>query len=279
MFDQLESFNARPKVFGVYTAEDLWTDPHISEKMLSYHLDGNVAMASRTSEFIDRSLTWLTSYAKIGPGTAVLDLGCGPGLYSNPLAALGAHVVGVDFSERSLRHARSTAPNKDSSPTYLEGNYLDVDIPGSFDLILLAMCDYCALSATQRHMLLDRVRSLLRSGGRFVFDVYTLASMRGRQETVTYEPQLMDGFWSADPYHGFVRTFRYERERVTLDKYEIVEAHRSRTIYNWLQYFDSASIAEEIGACNLATVDLFGDLTGANLNPDSAEFCIVAQHA
>lgn len=279
MFDQLENFNARPKIFGVYTAEDLWNDPHISEKMLSYHLDGYVAMASRTSEFIDRSLTWLTSYAKIGPGTKVLDLGCGPGLYSNPLAALGAHVVGVDFSERSIRHARSTAPNRDSSPTYLEGNYLDVDIPGSFDLILLAMCDYCALSSTQRRLLLNRVSSLLQADGRFVFDVYTVASTRDRQESVTYEPQLMDGFWSADPYHGFARTFRYESERVILDKYEIVEAHRSRTIYNWLQYFDSASIAEEIEAGGLAIVDTFGDLTGADLNPDSAEFCIVAQNA
>ncbi len=103
--------------------------------------------------------------------------------------------------------------------------------------------------------------------------------MPDRRESVTYGPQLMDGFWSADPYHGFARTFRYERERVTLDNYEIVEAHRSRTIYNWLQYFDSASIAEEIGACDLAIIDRFGDRIGAVLNPDSAESCIVAQHA
>lgn len=279
MFDQLESFNARPEVFGVYTAEDLWTDPHISEKMLSYHLDGDVAMASRTSEFIGRSLTWLASYAEIGRGTAVLDLGCGPGLYSNPIAALGAQVVGIDFSARSLRHARLAKPTKDTSPTYIDGNYLDVDIPGSFDLILLAMCDYCALSPTQRYTLLNRVRSLLRANGRFIFDVYGLASMRDREETVNYEPRLMDGFWSADPYHGFIRTFRYERARVTLDKYEIVEAHRSRSIYNWLQYFDPASVAEELEACNLAISEHFGDLTGANFTPDSSQFCIVAQRS
>jgi SAM-dependent methyltransferase len=35
-------------------------------------------------------------HAAIGPGTSVLDLGCGPGRIAAPLAALGHPVVGVD---------------------------------------------------------------------------------------------------------------------------------------------------------------------------------------
>ncbi len=276
VFNQLEKIGARPDVFGAYTAADLWTDPHISEQMLGYHLNGDVASASRTTAFIGDSLNWLAAYLDIGPRTGVLDLGCGPGLYTNPLAMLGAQVVGVDFSKRSLHHARSAAPKEGAPPTYIHGNYLDVDIPGTFDLVLMAMCDYCALSPSQRRTLLDRVSSLLRPDGRFVFDVYGLASMRGREETVIYAPELMDGFWSAELYHGFHHTFVYERERVILDRYEIVEATRSRTIYNWLQHFDSSSIEQELNASDFEVIALFGDLTGANLIPDPSEFCVVA---
>ena len=148
LFNQLENIRARPKVFDVYTAEDLWADPYVSEQMLTYHLDGDVAMASRTSDFISRSLDWLEALAKIHTGMGVLDLGCGPGLYSNPIAALGARTVGVDFSDRSIQYARSAAPPGCTPATYIHGNYLDVDIPDTFDLVLLAMCDYCATTPT-----------------------------------------------------------------------------------------------------------------------------------
>lgn len=275
MFGQLESIGARPKVFGAYTAEELWADPHISEQMLAFHLDGAVALASRTSDFIDRSLAWLTATTGIDTGTGVLDLGCGPGLYSNPIAALGARTVGVDFSARSLEHARRSA-TAGTMATFIHGNYLDVEIPEEYDVVLLAMCDYCALSPAQRRTLLERIILLLRPGGRFVFDVYGMRSMQERNETARYAPMLMDGFWSREKYHGFVHTFLYETAAVSLDKYDIIEADRWRTIYNWSQHFSPASLERELAICGFDIEAVFGDLTGADLHPDPSEFCVIA---
>ena len=56
---------------------------------------------------------------------------------------------------------------------------------------------------------------------------------------------MMDGFWSAAPYFGFLNTFRYEAEHVVLDRYTIVEAVRTRTIFNWFQYFDRDELTAE----------------------------------
>lgn len=277
LFEQLESINARPEPFSNYTAEDLWADPHISQQMLSAHLNGDVAMASRTTSFIERSLRWITQLASLEQAarSRILDLGCGPGLYANRLALTGAEVIGVDFSERSIRHASGSA-NQSASPTYVLGNYLEVDIHGTFDLILLAMCDYCALSPNQRRTLLRRVHTWLRPGGRFVFDVYGLQSLRDRDEGVIYSPDLMDGFWSPGVYHGFHRTFVYEDHALVLDKFDIIEAERSRSIYNWLQHFDVVSITTELEACGLAVDGLYGDLTGAQFAADLREYCVVA---
>lgn len=142
--------------------------------MLAFHLDGTVDLSSRTTGTISRSLRWLTGPLGVGAGTRVLDLGCGPGLYSNALAAAGALVAGVDFSERSLRHAEITAPAGPGRVTYVHGDYLDVPIPGAFDVALMIfcdLCDLCALSPVQRGRLLERVAVLLAPGGRFVLDV------------------------------------------------------------------------------------------------------------
>jgi len=102
MFMELEKINARPKPFEHYTARELWTNRHTAQKMLEYHLNEKVDAASRNSAFIERSVSWIAREFGIGQ---VADFGCGPGLYANRLAALGAEVTGIDFSANSLDHA------------------------------------------------------------------------------------------------------------------------------------------------------------------------------
>jgi 2-polyprenyl-3-methyl-5-hydroxy-6-metoxy-1,4-benzoquinol methylase len=85
----------------------LWTDKHIAEQMLSYHLNETVDAASRNHAFIQDSVSWMTNLFSIGEGKHIADFGCGPGLYTLPLAQTGARVTGIDFSENSLRYARA----------------------------------------------------------------------------------------------------------------------------------------------------------------------------
>ena len=42
-------------------------------------------------------------------GARVLDLGCGPGLYTTRLAKLGHTCVGIDFSPASIAYAKAEA--------------------------------------------------------------------------------------------------------------------------------------------------------------------------
>ena len=55
LFEALRDVSSRPRPFETYTARTLWADEHISEQMLTYHLDPNVDLASRRIEFIDAS--------------------------------------------------------------------------------------------------------------------------------------------------------------------------------------------------------------------------------
>lgn len=279
LFDTLENINERPEVYSRYTADALWNSPDISEMMLRFHLDGNVDLASRRTEFIEASLAWIGDTFRLGPGSRVVDLGCGPGLYAHELARTSTDVTGVDFSERSIDYARSRATADGLLIDYVLADYLAWQPEGQFDLATMIMCDYCALSPEQRAALLKRVRALLAPGGAFLFDVYSLAYYATWEEQVAYGPGLMDDFWSAQPYYGFLNTFRYDSEKVVLEKYTIVEAEAVREYYNWFQHYDLDSLRAEIEAAGLALETAVGDVAGAEFEPTAPEFAVIVRHS
>ena len=277
MFDLLLEVNRRPKLFSEYTARELWTDPYTSEQMLAYHLDKYVDAASRNHAFLDQSVEWILSHFGLSAKSKVADFGCGPGLYAQRLARAGLKVTGIDFSANSLRYAREKAADENLDIEYVEADYLSFDTDHRFDLIIMIMCDYCALNPDQRSMLLHKFRTFLAEGGAILLDVYSSYMFDGRKESATYELNLLNSFWAPDEYFGFLNTFKYDDERVLLDKYTIVEQNRTRQVFNWLQCFEPLEIKSEFDSCNLRVVELWGDVAGKVFDPEASEFAIVAR--
>ncbi len=277
MFEELDKLNTRPKPFEFYTASDLWTDDHTSKKMLSFHLEKDIDVSSRNAAFINRSVDWISSYFNVTAGTKIADFGCGPGLYVTRLAQKGADVTGIDFSKRSIQYAQEVATRENMSIQYVNQNYLEFETDGRFHLILMIMCDFCALSPNQRRLMLGKFHALLESGGSVLLDVYSLTAFEQREETAKYEADLLDGFWSPNRYYGFLNTFKYEEEKVILDKYTLVEATGTRTVYNWLQYFTPETLEKELAECGFAVEKLCSDVAGSHYNPESTEFAVVAK--
>jgi len=277
MFKELERINARPEPFEFYTARDLWTDEHTSEQMLKFHLNEDIDISSRNAAFIDRSVEWIVSHFGVEAGTKTADFGCGPGLYAARLARRQAIVTGIDFSRRSIQHGMQVAANEGLPIRYVNEDYLEFDTDDRFDLVLMIMCDFCALSPEQRKRMLGKFHTLLKEGGSVLLDVYSLNAFSRRQEKALYEANLLDGFWSGNEYYGFQNTFRYDEEKVVLDKYTIVEADRTRTIYNWLQYFSPETLKEEFTACGFSVEGIFGDVAGTPFDSKADEFAIVAK--
>lgn len=277
MFEELEKINTRPEPFEFYTASELWTDEHTSKQMLSFHLNEEVDLSSRNISFIDQSVEWIASHFNIVAGTKIADFGCGPGLYSTRFARRHADVTGIDFSERSIEYAKESAVHEGLDICYTHQNYLEFDTEKRFDLITMIMCDFCALSPNQRSHMLSKFHALLKSGGSVLLDVYSLTAFEQQEETAKYEINLLDGFWSPKKYYGFLNTFKYEEEKVILDKYTLVEATRTRTVYNWLQYFTPETLEKEFVKCGFAIEKFYSDVAGSPYNPETKEFAVVAK--
>jgi cyclopropane fatty-acyl-phospholipid synthase-like methyltransferase len=245
--------------------------------MLSFHLDEEIDVSSRNAAFIERSVEWIASHFNVGIGTKIADFGCGPGLYTMRLAKQKADVTGIDFSKRSIRYAQEIAIKEGLDIHYFNQNYLEFETDERFGLVLMIMCDFCALSPAQRKKMLSKFHTMLQSGGSVLLDVYSLAAFEQREEKAIYEANLLDGFWSPDKYYGFLNTFKYEKEKVVLDKYTIVEANLTRTVYNWLQYFSPEELGRDFVECGFAVEAFFSDVAGSPYDPDSTEFAIVAK--
>ena len=276
MFKELKEINSRPAPFEFYTADELWTNEHTAEQMLQYHLNESIDVSSRRAEFIDRSVEWLVSHFKVDDTAEIADFGCGPGLYSSRLAERGAKVTGIDFSENSLGYAKEAAEKKGFNIDYVQANYLNFETAKRFDLAVMIMCDFCALSPAQRKIMLVKFHSLLKPGGFVLLDVYSLNSFNQKEESATYERNQLNGFWSPDDYYCFVNTFKYEEEKVSLDKYTIVEETGTRVVYNWLQHFSRESLQDEFTANGFKVEGVYSDVAGTPFNPKSPEIAIVA---
>ena len=277
MFEELEKINTRPKPFEFYTASDLWTDEHTSARMLSFHLNEAIDVSSRNAQFINRSVEWIASRFNVGKDTKIADFGCGPGLYATRLAKRRASVTGIDFSRRSIEYAKEVAASEQLNIKYVKQNYLDFETEDWFDLVLMIMCDFCALSPTQRRGILSKFHKILKPGGSVLLDVYSLSAFDQREEVATYEVNPLNGFWSPNKYYGFLNTFKYQEEKVVLDKYIIVESERTRTVYNWLQYFTPEELEKEFVESGFSIEGLYSDVAGTPYDQKSNEFAVIAK--
>jgi SAM-dependent methyltransferase len=204
----------------------IWTDPHISEQLLSAHLDPEHDAASRRPAAIDATLAWIRARVGAGPFD-ILDLGCGPGLYAERLASAGHRVAGIDFSERSIAYARRSARERGLSIEYRLGDYLEAGYGGPFDLILLVYCDFGVLDPGERRVLLDRVRSALKPGGAFVFDALDEGFLHSLRCGRTWS-RADSGFWSAEPHLVWEETRHFPELKTVSRKIVVAEPGSGR---------------------------------------------------
>ena len=165
MFEELTGIFEKPKAFEHANSTEFWNDPYISTQLLKAHLDPNIDPASRNKNFMDRSIRWIVQKFNIEESSKILDLGCGPGLYTHELAKAGAQVTGIDVSTNSIEYASRRAKEENLDIKYINANYVTCDFKRKYDLITLIYDDYCVLSPNDRKILLGKIHSALEEDG------------------------------------------------------------------------------------------------------------------
>jgi len=196
-FNKIINLSAKPDLYQKGTAV-MWTDSYISKQLLEVHLNSEVDLASRKKKTIESTVKWILD--KAGKSNLkILDLGCGPGLYSQLLAENGHQVTGVDFSKHSIEYARKTAEDNNLEIDYRKQNYLELEDHEKYDLVILIFTDFGVLSPDDRAILLFNLHRALKPCGFFLFDVLNDNQLDQKVSDKSWDISKK-GFWREAPY-------------------------------------------------------------------------------
>lgn len=263
----------KPKTYTP-NSEKFWDDEYISKQMLKAHLDPEFEGASRNHAFIKKSVEWI--YSQVGkPQAALLDLGCGPGLYSLALAKKGWDITGIDLSQNSIQYAKEEAKKSGTEVIYHVQNYLAIDFDNEFDAVILIYCDYAVLSPEERKILLNQIYKALKPGGIFIFDVFTSAFYGEKKDRTSWKVEGKNGFWRPEPYAVCTGQFFYENN-VVLDQVIVMTETEEKVYYLWNTFFTKESLMKEINPSLFSVMNFYGDSAGNPWNDSNKTLCLVA---
>ncbi|RUT47991.1 class I SAM-dependent methyltransferase [Paenibacillus anaericanus] len=268
----------RPLLFEEGTSQ-MWIDEYISQQMLEAHLDPNTDAASRKPDTMDASVKWIKEYI-CGNNfeLQVLDLGCGPGLYTNRLAKLGFNnVTGVDFSSRSIAYAKDNASELNLQVNYICQDYLTLNFTNSFDVVLLIYCDFGVFNEYECNTLLHEIYSNLKPGGKFVFDIFTPNKYRNHADSRTWN-SYTSGFWRPNSHMCLNSNYWYPEERVHLDQTIVIDDNEDMHVYNiWDKAYTIDEISSILKRVGFDELEYFSDITGREYDEDTEIITVVAK--
>lgn len=264
-----------PAIFAKSQAE-FWNDKYISKQMLKAHLDPQLEGASRTLDFIEKSVAWIKKVVTPKNYPLLLDIGCGPGIYAEKFTRVGYNVTGIDFSKRSIDYAKQSALHNKLDINYIYQDYLGMELHKSFDFATFIYCDYGALSRADRQTILNKIYHHIKPGGRLLLDVFSKKKYNDFNEKQTWNFSKDGGFWRADEYIEMKGFYKYS-DNVTLELISIISDDKVTTYYLWNTYFTPESLIEEVENCGFKVCEVFSDVAGSSYSNESDTIAILLE--
>lgn len=201
-----------------------WNEPGFSQRMLREHLSQEHDAASRRYETIDRQVEWIDSVLLPRQPGRVLDLGCGPGLYTERLAQRGHTCRGIDFSPASIEYARQRAALASLPCTYLCQDVRQADFNTGYDLVMFIYGEPNVFKPVEMRMILQKAWQALVTGGKLLLEVhsYDLIYQMSHQPPSWYSQST--GLFSDHPYLLLKEHFWEADQHVTTERYFVLDA-------------------------------------------------------
>jgi len=258
-----------------------WNEPEFSKRMLACHLDQQHDLASRRFETIDQHVDWIHTAILEAQPTKVLDLTCGPGLYTHRLARLGHECVGVDFSPASIAHAKETAVREGLPCTCLERDVRSLtlsDIGTEFGLVMMLWGQINVFRRGEAKLLLSVARDALRRDGRLLLEPQTFEHVEKSGKAAAGWRSESAGLFSDSPHIILDEAFWDEDAKTSTHRFFIIDAESGGVTRYALS--NEAYTREQLRALLLEVgyrdVQFFPSLTGEVNASSGTTFALVA---
>lgn len=241
-----------------------WNDPEFSARMLSEHLSQEHNAASRRSEIIDEHVHWIHDELLGSVAGRVLDLGCGPGLYTSRLARMGHSCVGIDYAPASIAYARERAEEGSLECEYIEADVRDAEYGTRYSLVMMIHGELNVFRPEEIQAILAKAREALTHEGLLVIEVHTLEAVRrlGEQSSTWYTAE--EGLFSDNPHLLLKEAFWNASLQVATERYYIVDAKSEAVTRNVasIQGYDNKVYVSLLESCGFGNIQKYPSLGG-----------------
>ena len=245
-----------------------WDDPDFSRRMLREHLSQEHDLASRRWPIIDQSVAWIHENLLHSQPARILDLGCGPGFYTDRFVKLGHVCTGIDFGPASIAYARQNCEGD-----FTLANVVAADYGEGYDLICMLYGELNAFSPEDAKLIVDKAYQALAPGGALLLEVSHAESIqRIAQQSSTWYTQRA-GLFSDEP-HIVLEESRMQGSR-SESWFYVIDAQTGElsTYVAMHQMYSDAEYGEMLSA--FSATQQYATLTGS-LEKDLNFFSIVA---
>ncbi|WP_270354443.1 class I SAM-dependent methyltransferase [Bacillus velezensis] len=255
--------------------QEVWLDPDRAELVLKSHFDENIPGGSKGSSFVDETVDFITKIAPVECNNKIIDLGCGPGLYSQNLALKGYNVTGVDYNKKSIDYAISEADKMNLQIDYKIEDITNLEIESEFDVALLIYQIYGVFSPTNRRKILNNIYRGLKPGGLVLLDVLSEKSYEKFEENLMWFLSKKDSLISDKEHLTLYAAIKYP-DNVTLAKNVLIFDDGKLVNYNyWNQHFSIENLEKEVNEAGFNLEKVYADVNGEEYKNNGEFFAAV----
>ncbi|GIK39238.1 MAG: hypothetical protein BroJett011_30710 [Chloroflexota bacterium] len=275
-FDALRPFKSRPEEF---TPRDTLPWAAQAEQLLRCRSAAGFWPFS-PARVIEPRVDWLAEDLRLPSGAAILDIGCGPGLYSNRLAARGFRLTGIDIAQPFLDYAQGEADRQGLACVYRHLSLFDLTFEAEFEAVLLINAVTDRLSLAELPSVLAKIWAALKPGGHLIAEFAVQpANFSAAPPTIRESLHFLGRSpWSEQPHAWLVRelTFPTSSERVT---HHLILAADGQPREYWSRFalHPLSELTDLLARYGLQTLQLFGPALGQVHRPTDTICFIWAQ--
>jgi SAM-dependent methyltransferase len=201
-----------------------WHEPEFSERMLQEHLNQNHDAASRRLPKVEEHVSWIHHKLLHEHPTKILDLGCGPGLYTSRLSKLGHDCVGIDYSPASIAYARNQATKEKLSCEYLLDDVRTAAYGTDFGLVMMIFGEFNTFCSTDARTILSKAYQALAENGILLLEPHTFDGVRGTgKPRISTWRTLEKGLFLSKPQLYLEEKFWDADQRISTTRYFIID--------------------------------------------------------
>jgi SAM-dependent methyltransferase len=256
-----------------------WDDPDFSRRMLREHLSQRYDAASRRTSLIKKHVEWIHHTVLAGKPSRILDLGCGPGLYTSRMAAFGHDCEGIDYSPASIEYARDKAVEKQLKCTYRLEDIRKADYGTGINLVMLVFSEFNTFDPDDSKLILEKAYRAIKDGGKILLEVPSFDAVEqiGNQPSVWYSETK--GLFSDEPYLCLTESFWNDEFSMATERYYIIHESNGEVGFyiNSTQAYEDSQFIDLLKSAGFRDIEFHPSLTGSQEQQMDGMFVILAQ--